>query len=168
MHILIRLFPSLQLGFEWNYIYICIYDSGALSNNPSPTTTKKSATLPTNSTLSPTSMQKSATACELLQGNNQKRPSLQENILGSPFSTSSKEMSRSSTMPLSGDSEVGQNSKSGYFASLKSMVAIKSSGGGSKLSSLKATAAASTWMSPNSKKSLNEGYSSPNVRSSKE
>ena len=63
-------------------------------------------------------------------------------------------------MPLSGDSEVGQNSKSGYFASLKSMVAIKSSGGGSKLSSLKATAAASTWMSPNSKKSLNEGYSS--------
>ena len=54
-------------------------------------------------------MQKSATACELLQGNNQKRPSLQENILGSPFSTSSKEMSRSSTMPLSGDSEVSQN-----------------------------------------------------------
>ena len=49
---------------------------------------------------SPTSMQKSATACELLQN---QRPSLQENILGSPFSSSSMEMSRSSTMPLAGN-----------------------------------------------------------------
>ena len=66
-------------------------------------------------------------------------------------------------MPLSGENEEncgGQNNKSGYFASLKSMVSIK--GQNSKLSSLKATAVATTWMSPNSKKSLSEGFSRMN------
>ena len=57
-----------------------------------------------------------------------------------------------------GENEDGQNNKSGYFASLKSMVTIKGGGGGG-VSKLKATAVASTWMSPTSKKSLNEGIS---------
>ena len=57
-----------------------------------------------------------------------------------------------------GENEDSQNNKSGYFASLKSMVTIKGGGGGG-VSKLKATAVASTWMSPTSKKSLNEGIS---------
>ena len=108
---------------------------GALSANTSPT------------------MQKSATASELLVNN--KRPSLQENILGSPFSTSSMEMSRSSTMPLNENED-----NKGYFsmASIKSMTKT----GTTRLSTLKKSglASASSWMSPNSKESLNKGISS--------
>ncbi len=114
---------------------------GALSNATSPT------------------MQKSATACELLQN---KRPSLQENVLGSPFSNSSLEMSRSSTMPLSGEVDDDTSSQKSYFsmASIKSMT---KTGVSSKISSFKKTtyfSGAGSWMSPNSKESLNKGISS--------
>ena len=111
-----------------------------------------------NHSTSPGSMQKSATASELLQN---KRPSLQENILGSPFSNSSLEMSRSSTMPLSGENEEDQTGQNkGYFsmASIKNMTKT----GTSRLASLKKNSYLSSgnWMSPNSKESLNKGISS--------
>lgn len=61
---------------------------GALSTSPPQATSSSTAH----------TLQKSATASELLHA---KRPSLQDNILGAPFSTT-MEMSRSSTMPLSG------------------------------------------------------------------
>ena len=76
-------------------------------------------------------------------------------LSGSPFSTSSLEMSRSSTMPLNENEDA-----KGYFsmASIKSMTKT----GTSRLSTLKKSsiASASSWMSPNSKESLNKGISS--------
>lgn len=105
---------------------------------------------------SPT-MQKSATASELLQG---KRKSLQDNILGSPFSSSTTEMSRSSTMPLTTDNDDMDQQNKSYFsmASIKNMT----KSGTSKLTNFKKTAyfSSSAWMSPNSKESLNKGFSS--------
>ena len=122
-----------------------------------------------STTTSPTSMQKSATAIgELVlvggnanTGSMNKRPSLQDDILGAPFSGSTVEMSRSSTMPLSGELEA-QGGQKGYFsmASIKNMT----KSGTSKLTNFKKnaylSASASAWMSPNSKESLNKGISS--------
>ena len=122
---------------------------GALSNPTSP-----SSTMPKSAT---TDFQQPNNHNAI---NNAKRPSLQENILGSPFGN--LEMSKSSTLPLSNDA---QNNKS-YFsmASIKNM----SKSGASKLSGLSSfkkggsgyLASASSWMSPASKESMNKGISS--------
>ncbi len=119
---------------------------GALSNANSPTTEKEKI------------IQKSATTADLLVKRDSETS--EENILGSPFASSS--MARSSTMPLEAEDPDGQNAKGGSYFSLSSIKSMTKTGT-TRLSSLKKggsgylTSAASQWMSPNSKESLTKG-----------